>query len=83
MSRSPTRFIWGVSLGPYLSLLPHNALTSPWLVPKMAVWICGLHSHTMRSDRRRELFFAIATDIHFWIPLGVLLAGLVLLDKLR
>jgi len=26
---------------------------------------------------------AIATDIHFWIPLGVLAGGLFLLDKLR
>jgi hypothetical protein len=26
---------------------------------------------------------AITTDIHFWIPLVVLIGGLVLLDKLR
>jgi len=31
----------------------------------------------------RNLFRAIATDVHFWIPLGVLLGGLALLDKLR
>jgi hypothetical protein len=31
----------------------------------------------------RNLLIVIATDIHFWIPLGVLIAGLVLLDKLR
>jgi len=31
----------------------------------------------------RHLFRAIATDVHFWIPLGVLLGGLVLLDKIR
>ena len=31
----------------------------------------------------RNLITAIATDIHFWIPLSVLAAGLVLLDKLR
>jgi len=30
-----------------------------------------------------NLFRAIATDIHFWIPLSVLLGGLALLDKLR
>jgi len=36
------------------------------------------------SDRSaRSLFRAIATDVHFWIPLGVLLGGLALLDKLR
>jgi len=29
------------------------------------------------------MFRAIATDIHFWIPLGVLAVGLLLLDKLR
>jgi len=28
-------------------------------------------------------FRAIATDIHFWIPLIVLVGGLFLLDKLR
>jgi hypothetical protein len=31
----------------------------------------------------RTLFRAIATDIHFWIPLSVLVGGLFLLDKLR
>jgi hypothetical protein len=31
----------------------------------------------------RNLFRAIATDIHFWIPFSVLLAGVFLLDKLR
>ena len=30
----------------------------------------------------RNLFRIIATDVHFWIPLTVLVAGLVLLDKL-
>ena len=31
----------------------------------------------------RNLFRAIATDVHFWIPLCVLAGGLLLLDKLR
>ncbi len=31
----------------------------------------------------RGLLRAIATDLHFWIPLTVLLGGLFLLDKLR
>jgi hypothetical protein len=31
----------------------------------------------------RNLFRAIATDIHFWIPLVVLVGGVLLLDKLR
>jgi hypothetical protein len=35
------------------------------------------------SSAPRNLFRAIATDLHFWIPLIVLLGGLVLLDKLR
>ena len=30
----------------------------------------------------RNVLRAIATDIHFWIPLCVLIAGIVLLDKL-
>jgi hypothetical protein len=36
-----------------------------------------------KIDEPRSLFRAVATDIHFWIPLIVLVAGLVLLDKLR
>jgi hypothetical protein len=35
------------------------------------------------ADGSRSLFHAIATDLHFWIPLTVLLGGLFLLDKLR
>jgi hypothetical protein len=31
----------------------------------------------------RNLYRAIATDIHFWIPLSVLVGGVFLLDKLR
>jgi hypothetical protein len=31
----------------------------------------------------RNLLRAVASDIHFWIPLIVLAAGLLLLDKLR
>jgi hypothetical protein len=30
-----------------------------------------------------NLLRAIATDLHFWIPLIVLVGGLFLLDKLR
>ena len=36
-----------------------------------------------KTDGSRNLFRAIATDLHFWIPLTVLLGGLILLDKLR
>ena len=37
-------------------------------------------SPTNRTSR--NLFRAIATDVHFWIPTFVLFGGLVLLDKL-
>jgi hypothetical protein len=30
----------------------------------------------------RNLFRAIATDVHFWIPLSVLVGGFLLLNKL-
>jgi hypothetical protein len=30
-----------------------------------------------------RLFRAIATDLHFWIPLIVLVGGFLLLDRLR
>jgi hypothetical protein len=33
--------------------------------------------------KARSLFRAIATDVHFWIPLIVLAGGLLLLDRLR
>jgi hypothetical protein len=39
-------------------------------------------SSTEPNDRL-NLFRAIATDIHFWIPLIVLAGGLLLLDNLR
>lgn len=35
------------------------------------------------SPSKRNVILAIATDIHFWIPLTVLLGGFLLLDKLR
>lgn len=35
------------------------------------------------STARLNLFRAIATNVHFWIPLIVLIGGLVLLDTLR
>lgn len=35
-----------------------------------------------RTDSR-SVFSAIATDVHFWIPLSVLFGGLFLLEKLR
>jgi hypothetical protein len=37
----------------------------------------------MPTERSSKLIRAIATDVHFWIPLSVLLGGLMLLDKLR
>jgi hypothetical protein len=40
-------------------------------------------SHPTERTPPRNLFRAIATDIHFWIPLIVLAGGLLLLDKLR
>jgi hypothetical protein len=39
------------------------------------------HSPTERKSV--SLFRAIATDVHFWIPLIVLAGGLLLLDRLR
>lgn len=35
------------------------------------------------SSAPLNLFRAIATDLHFWIPMIVLVGGLLLLDKLR
>jgi hypothetical protein len=38
---------------------------------------------TKDADHSHNVLYAIATDLHFWIPLTVLLGGLFLLDKLR
>lgn len=35
------------------------------------------------SPQREPLLHAIVRDVHFWIPLGVLMAGLILLHELR
>jgi hypothetical protein len=35
-----------------------------------------------KTDNSRNLFRAIATDPHFWIPFTVLLGGFFLLDRL-
>jgi hypothetical protein len=35
------------------------------------------------NPQREPLLHAIARDVHFWIPLGVLMAGLILLHELR
>ena len=35
------------------------------------------------SPASRSLLRRIAADVHFWIPLGVLIGGLLLLEKLR
>jgi hypothetical protein len=41
----------------------------------------------MSDDRTeggsRNLFRVIVTDVHFWIPLVVLIGGLLLLDRVR
>lgn len=65
-----------------------RTLTRLFSIPKMAVQICRLIPRFARlanaNDRpSRNLFRAVATDLHFWIPLSVLLGGLFLLDKLR
>jgi hypothetical protein len=36
----------------------------------------------MSLNRSHNLFRAVATDVHFWIPLGVLVGGFLLLGKL-
>jgi hypothetical protein len=43
----------------------------------------GEMPHRTTEPGPRSLFRAIATDVHFWIPLIVLAGGFLLLDKLR
>jgi hypothetical protein len=53
----------------------------------MALQIQPAHSEAAMSpsktDTSRNLFRAIATDLHFWIPFAVLAGGLLLLNELR
>lgn len=63
------------------------ALTLGSSVSKMAANIRTLRFEVAMSPNPtdsapRNLFRVIATDIHFWIPVVVLVAGLLLLDKL-
>ncbi len=37
----------------------------------------------MSQKNVAQLFRSIATDLHFWIPLSVLVGGILLLNKLR
>lgn len=67
------------------------ALTPASPVPKMTPEVqrsFANHSEVAMSPPTEptaplNLFRAIATDLHFWIPLSVLAGGLLLLDKLR
>jgi hypothetical protein len=75
-----------------------SPLTIPHSAPKMYCRSMTVRHHrsccTIRNDYmrscmpdnqppRHSLLRAIMTDIHFWIPLCVLLGGFVLLDRLR
>ena len=66
---------------------PAWPLTLNLVIPKMAL-DSELHTEAAilakpTNAAPRNLYRAIATDIHFWIPLSVLLGGVFLLDKLR
>jgi hypothetical protein len=67
--------------------IPAWLLTLNLVIPKMAL-DSELHTEAAilanpTNAAPRNLYRAIATDIHFWIPLSVLLGGVFLLDKLR
>ncbi len=63
-------------------------LTPAHSLPKMALLTTDRLSEAAKlanpaESIPRNLYRAIATDIHFWIPLVVLIGGVFLLDKLR
>jgi hypothetical protein len=67
--------------------IPARPLTLNRSIPKMAL-DSELHIEAAilakpTDHTPRNLYRAIATDIHFWIPFSVLLGGVFLLDKLR
>ena len=35
------------------------------------------------NDERRNWLTTVLTDIHFWVPFGVLIGGLLLLESVR
>jgi hypothetical protein len=62
------------------------ALTPALRIPKMTPEVQHISEVAMSPPTEpayRNVFRAIATDLHFWIPLAVLAGGLVLMDKLR
>lgn len=63
-----------------------TALTPAPRIPKMALQTESNIEAAMFPSHNRgssNVFRAILTDLHFWIPLSVLAGGFFLLDKLR
>jgi hypothetical protein len=66
-------------------VLPTGELGSeqPW-IPRMLNFPAVIPLHEEESSPQRQpLLSAIMRDVHFWIPLVVLMAGLILLHELR
>jgi hypothetical protein len=64
-----------------------EALTPDAGIPKMTPQVQQNHFEVAMSPPTQPIaslnrFRAIATDLHFWIPLSVLIGGLLLLDRL-
>lgn len=45
--------------------------------------LLGARAEKRRKENMKKTIFAIATDAHFWIPVGVLAGGVCLLMVLR
>jgi hypothetical protein len=39
--------------------------------------------HNQKTDVTRGWMASVLTDIHFWVPVGVLIGGLILLRYIR
>jgi len=61
-------------------------LTPALRIPKMTPEVQPISEVAMSPPTQpapRNLLRAIATDLHFWIPLAALAGGVLLLDRLR
>jgi hypothetical protein len=52
-------------------------------MPESYFFAWSWHEHMGMTDPARRRTASILTDIHFWVPLAVLIAGLLLLSLIH
>jgi hypothetical protein len=61
--------------------------TNEWLIAEALLWFCDHMGDRMeennRHDNPRGWLMSVLTDIHFWVPVVVLIGGLLLLRSIH